>query len=178
MSNAYVAEGVGEGTAGQVNKITFTPQAGANSNISAVGPIAYNDNSTFWQNNFAYSKYALSQGIHSADQADNKMADLTREEVQAKIEVAEARADTKIARIEGKLDLVLQAVEGSRSEARDNRRAVISNAWVIFGALIVVLATMVTILPTFLDMGFRWRETITKEVQERIPETNPPKNAK
>jgi hypothetical protein len=87
----------------------------------------------------------------------------------AKIAASEARGDTKIARMEGKLDLVLEAVRTSREEARDNRRAVIANGWVIFGALVVVLGIMVTVAPVVFDMGFKWRETISREVQERMP---------
>ena len=72
----------------------------------------------------------------------------------AEIAAAEARTDTKIARLEGKLDLVLESVRSSRDEARDNRRAVIANAWVIFGALIVVIGIIVTVAPAILDFGF------------------------
>jgi hypothetical protein len=91
----------------------------------------------------------------------------------AEIAAAEARTDTKIVRLEGKLDLVLEAVKSTRDEARDNRRAVIANGWVIFGALVVVIGILVTVAPVIFDMGFKWRETITKEVQDRLPPPPP-----
>lgn len=96
--------------------------------------------------------------------------------MDAKLEAVEARADTKIARLEGKLDLVLEAVRSSRDEARDNRRAVIANSWVIFGALVVVLGIMVTVAPAIFDLGFNWRETISREIQtqfQRAPSPTP-----
>jgi hypothetical protein len=92
--------------------------------------------------------------------------------VDAKIAAAEARTDTKIVRLEGKMDLVIESLRSSRAEARDNRRAVIANQWVIFGSIVAILAilvTVATVAPAIFDMGFRLRETITKEVQDRIP---------
>jgi hypothetical protein len=86
----------------------------------------------------------------------------------AEIAAAEARTDTKIVRIEGKIDLVIESVRASREEARDNRRAVIANGWVIFGALVVIVGILYTAAPVILDFGFKWREAITKEVQEQV----------
>jgi hypothetical protein len=114
-----------------------------------------------------------------------KMSDPTREEIKAEIAAAEARGDTKIARMEGKLDLVLSKLDHSneyftqvRTDIADSRRAGIANAWVIFGALVVVIGILVTVAPIIFDMGFKWRETITKEVQDRIPATPTAKNSK
>jgi hypothetical protein len=98
---------------------------------------------------------------------------------QARIDASEARTDTKIVRLEGKLDTVLndvrafrdearENVRAFRDEARDNRRAVIANQWVIFGSVVVILGILITITPVIFDLGFKWRETITKEVQEQI----------
>jgi hypothetical protein len=107
--------------------------------------------------------------------ASAKMADLTREEVQARIEASEARTDTKIVRMEGKLDLVLQTLQSTRDEARDNRRAIIANLWVIFAALVAIVGILAAVAPVVFDMGSRWRETITKEVQDRVQDLNAPK---
>ena len=111
------------------------------------------------------------------------MTDPTRDDqlLEAKLGKAAAETDTKIARLEGKLDLVLEAVKGASADARDNRRAIIANGWVIFGALVVVLGIMVTVAPVIFDMGFKWRETISREIQDRIPtiqHTPPPSSAR
>jgi hypothetical protein len=127
----------------------------------------------------------ISSGRSSILGSAVKMSDPTREEIKAEIAAAEARGDTKIARMEGKLDLVLSKLDHSneyftqvRTDIADSRRAGIANAWVIFGALVVVIGILVTVAPVIFDMGFKWRETITKEVQDRIPATPTAKNSK
>jgi hypothetical protein len=136
-----------------------------------------NDNVENSETNKILSIYSHGSPTNTAGDAE-KMSDPSREEIQAKIEASEARNDTKIARLEGKLDLVLQTLQSSRDEARDNRRAIIANGWVIFGALIVVIGIVITVAPAVFDLGFRLRESITKEVQDRIPELTVPKNSK
>jgi hypothetical protein len=118
------------------------------------------------------------EGVVEGLKRGSEMSDPTREEIQAQIAASEARGETKLARLEGKLDLVLQAVQEARSESRDNRRAIIANGWVIFGALIVVTGVLVTVAPVVFDLGFKWRETITKEVQDRIPQSPTPRPQK
>ena len=97
-----------------------------------------------------------------------------------KIAAAEARTDTKIARLEGKMDLVLTKLDASiagsesiRREVKDSEKAVRANAWVIFGALVVVIGILYTVAPVILDLGFKWREAITKEVQEQAHKAPP-----
>lgn len=115
------------------------------------------------------------------------MSEITREELQARLDTVEAHTDTKIARLEGKLDLVLQAVQSSRQdaletakisrqEANDNRRWIVGNMWVLFAAVVAVIAIIVTIAPVIFDMGVKWRETITSEINMRLHDTNVPKN--
>jgi hypothetical protein len=98
-----------------------------------------------------------------------------REVTDHAIAAAEARTDTKIVRLEGKMDLVLSklndSIAGSESIRRDvkeSERALKANAWVIFGALIVVIGIVITVAPVILDFGFKLREAVTKEVQEQV----------
>lgn len=51
-----------------------------------------------------------------------KMSDPTREEIQAKIDASEARNDTKIARMEGKLDNLVTMI-GVRFDAAEKEAA-------------------------------------------------------
>jgi hypothetical protein len=143
------------------------PQSPINDNVYAINSAQ----------NLAPTFYSSGAPTNIAKDA-KKMSDPTREEIQARIDAAEARGDTKIVRMEGKLDLVLQTIQSSREEARDNRRAIIGNLWVIFGAVVVVIGILVTVAPVVFDMGFRWRETIAKEVQDRIQDSTVPKNSK
>lgn len=90
------------------------------------------------------------------------MPDPTREEMDAKIAASEARTDTKIARLEGKLDLVITKIdhvtESNRflhKEVADSRRAVIANGWIIFAAIIAVIAILVTAGPAIFELGIK-----------------------
>jgi hypothetical protein len=105
-----------------------------------------------------------------------EMATPTREEINAEIAAAEARTDTKIVRLEGKIDLVISKLDAAntinaaiRQEVRDSRRAVIANAWVIFAAMVGIVAIVATVGPMIFDLGMRTREAISKDIQERLP---------
>lgn len=90
------------------------------------------------------------------------MPDPTREEVDAKIAASEARTDTKLAKIDGKLDLVIAKIDHVtesnsflHKEIADSRRAVIANGWIIFAAIIAVIAILVTAGPSLFDLGMK-----------------------
>jgi hypothetical protein len=103
------------------------------------------------------------------------------------IAAAEARTDTKIAKLEGKLDLVLakletvnentiagrQEVSAVRQEIKHSERAVKANAWVIGFGLLGVIIALVIGLPTIFDLGTKQRDTISKEVQEQLQKRQP-----
>jgi len=100
-----------------------------------------------------------------------------QELTDAKLRAVGAETDTKIARLEGKMDLVLEAVRSSREEARDNRRAVIANAWVVFGALVVVVGIIAAAAPVIFDLGSKFRESITKEIHDQLTPRFSPQTA-
>jgi hypothetical protein len=92
--------------------------------------------------------------------------------MDAKIAAAEARTDTKIVRLEGKLDLViskLDLINESYRGVKEGQRAVITNIWVVFAALAAIIIGSIAAAPVIFDLGMRLRETITKEIQERVP---------
>ena len=97
--------------------------------------------------------------------------DITREEIKAQHEAIEARTDTKIVRLEGKLDLVIQSVQAGRVETLESRnaviasqRGVIANIWVGIAIVVAVIVAFFTVTPMYFDQGFHLRETITQEV--------------
>ncbi len=104
----------------------------------------------------------------------NKMA--TEGELRAaEIAAAEARTDTKIAKLEGKLDLVISKLDAinettsaTRKEVKDSERAVKANGWVIFGALLAAIVVIAFGLPAVFDLGTKLRDTIAKEVQVQL----------
>jgi len=104
----------------------------------------------------------------------------------AKIAASEARGETRIARLEGKLDRVLdkigeinqsylllrQDAAAERAETRreiaDSRRSVINNSWVIAGVLALVVGVIATVIPMVFDLGMKNRETISQEVKQQL----------
>jgi hypothetical protein len=114
----------------------------------------------------------------STPRSEAKMADPTREEIQAQIAASEARGDTKIARLEGKLDLVISKLDGinvrfddARGDAREARAtahsdniATRANIWVAALGLIAAIVAIYALFPTFFDMGSKMRDLVEKEV--------------
>ena len=87
----------------------------------------------------------------------------------AEIAAAEARTDTKITRMEGKLDLVISKLDDVREDGRATR----ANLWVVGLGLAVLIVAMITLFPVVLDLGMKTRESITKEVQEQVHKAAP-----
>lgn len=125
---------------------------------------------------------------------DAIMSNLTREEVNACIRASEATTETKIVRLEGKLDTMAATIVGKIDSLRDD----ISNAdkynrdtrWVLIGTLITglfALAGLILALATYGDAlfsrGMNVRDvvqTLLKEQQEiqrgdtNLPQPNAP----
>src|ERR1043166_7319911 len=87
----------------------------------------------------------------------------------AEIAAAEARTDTKITRMEGKLDLVISKLDDVREDGRATR----ANLWVVGLGLAVLIVAMITLFPVVLDLGMKTRESITKETQEQVHKAAP-----
>jgi hypothetical protein len=101
----------------------------------------------------------------------SKMSDISREEIKAHIDASEARGETKIARLEGKLDLVLSRL----NDVNENVRSSKANQWVIGLGLAVLIVAVVALFPVFFGMGTQIRDMIHSEVQSQIPNTPPGK---
>jgi hypothetical protein len=110
------------------------------------------------------NKYLL--GVPVGNQGD-KMAEHTREEVDAKIAASEARTDTKIARIEGKLDLVLSKLDSVRDDNRANR----ANQWIIGFGLAALMIAIVALLPVFFGIGAQVKDMVDHAVEMHTPIT-------
>jgi hypothetical protein len=106
--------------------------------------------------------------------------------VDAKIGKSAAETETKIARLEGKLDLVLlkldagdkkldaynATAEAIRREVKDSERAVRANGWVIFaaisGLIIGVVAIVATVGPFLFEQGAKQDELATRKANEAL----------
>jgi hypothetical protein len=79
---------------------------------------------------------------------------------QARISESEAKTETKIARLEGKLDLVLaniSAVDKRLSDVRGDIRSTRSNIWAVGIAIATLIVAIVVLFPVFFDIGAKSR---------------------
>lgn len=105
------------------------------------------------------------------------MSELTREEMKEAIGAAEARGETKIARFEGKLDLVLSKLDDVRQDNRTTR----ANQWVIAFGLALLIVALVASFPSFFGIGSQIRDLVHTEVHDQLPapaSTTRPSNQK
>jgi hypothetical protein len=119
------------------------------------------------------------------------MANPTREEIDALIGKSEAQTETKIARFEGKLDLVLSKLDAAsaeinskftavgerltevRADVRADHASTRANIWVAFVGILALIVAIALLYPTFFDMGSKIREMVVKEVHEVQPSSVP-----
>lgn len=99
----------------------------------------------------------------------NAMSDPTREEIKEAIGAAEARGETKIARLEGKLDLVLSKLDDVRQDNRTAR----ANQWVIGFGLALLIVAMFSAFPAFFGIGSQIRDLVHAEVHDQLPAPAP-----
>jgi hypothetical protein len=117
---------------------------------------------------------------HTREQSASGKADMSeqnREEVDAKIAASEARGETKIARLEGKLDLVLARVEASTAAAERAADEVHRNsntAWQAAGVVIAALALLFTLGQWMYGSGAQLRDAVRAEVELQQAQTPSP----
>lgn len=110
----------------------------------------------------------------------------SREELDAKLESQGAQTDTKIARLEGKLDLViakLDYVMKDNSETRDTIRSEGQNSrvitWTVGVGILAVVVAAIALFPAIFDMGSKNQEGLNRAVREYFDShLAPPKNQK
>jgi hypothetical protein len=81
------------------------------------------------------------------------MADQTREEIDAKIAAAEARGDTKIARLESKIDLVLTKLDDVTKDYRSLRANIWTAGLIIIVVIIAVIIAVAALFSAFFNVG-------------------------
>lgn len=93
----------------------------------------------------------------------------------AKIAASEARNDTKIAQITGKLDLVLSKLDAAQDETRtafshikDDNRAVRANQWVIAVGLAILIVAVVALFPVFFGIGTQVKDMVDHAVESHF----------
>jgi hypothetical protein len=144
------------------------------------------DGSVYQANNVVTELRAALESIGGSQTYEGAMAGPTREEINAEFRASAAETETKIARLEGKMDLVLSKLDGlnsrfedARADAREARTtahsdnvATRANIWVAFVGLAAVIIAIVLLFPTFFDFGAKIRDRIADEVKAQM--TAPP----
>jgi hypothetical protein len=135
----------------------------------------------------SFIAYKHSDSVPSILGSASKMSEPSREEIQAQIAASEARGETKLARLESKMDLVISKIDGmntrfddARGDAREARTtahsdnvATRANIWVAFIGLIAAIIAICAIFPTFFDIGSKMRDAVEKEVTHQMPQPGP-----
>jgi hypothetical protein len=101
------------------------------------------------------------------------MSDVTRGEIDAKLAAAAAETDTKFARLEGKLDLVISKIEDARAGAHSDNVATRANVWIVFAVVVAIIAALYAFFPVFFDFGSKVQERIADEIKARFPTASP-----
>lgn len=96
-----------------------------------------------------------------------------REEIKDKLAAAEARTDAKIAELSGKIDLVLNKIDGIsgrfgeirtdvgarmgeiRSDIRDDGRSTRANYWLGIAAIVAIIVALYAAFPAVVDFGMK-----------------------
>lgn len=98
---------------------------------------------------------------------ESAMPDITREEIRYQIEAVEARTDTKIARIDGKLDLLLSKMNDQATSLSSARNLIIAT---VVGVALTMFFGLFTVL--------QWSDARVFGVQSRtgdpLQQTAPP----
>ncbi len=148
------------------------------------------DGSAYQANNVASNLTSLVPQKSSpvSQESGDGMADApTREEMNANLRAAGAETDTKIARMEGKLDLVLSKIDGlntrfedARADAKEARAtahsdnvATRANIWVVGLGLAVLIVAVAALFPAFFGMGAQVKDLVHSEIQQQIPQQKP-----
>jgi hypothetical protein len=127
--------------------------------------------------------------IESQTARESEMAGPTREEITHQVAASEAKTETKIARIEGKLDLVLSKLDAAandigakfasvgerltevRNDVRADYAATRTNLWVVFVGILALIVALALLFPTFFDMGSKIRDLVDREIHGSPPST-------
>jgi len=130
----------------------------------------------------------LNSGSTILQQKSTAMADITREEVNAKVELSESKSDTKFARLEGKLDLVLSQlssqianvstqlsdvkgqIQESRLVSRDERRSMRSDTILATVSIAILIVAIAALFPVFFDIGTKVKDFVSDEVKSHFAE--------
>ena len=113
---------------------------------------------------FKHSRIWVADPVESLEAS---MPNPSREEIDAKIATSEARTDTKFARLEGKLDLVLGQATAAHEAARGLKTTIIATGLGTVLALAALLMAVVTYGDAIFSRGMSVRDVVKAVAQEQ-----------
>jgi hypothetical protein len=106
------------------------------------------------------------QALRDVRYEDNPMADSTREIIDDKVAASEARGETKLVRLEGKLDLIMKTIDDLARESKIDSRATRSNQLVVGFGLAALIVAIAALFPVFFGMGDRIHDIVDRAVSD------------
>lgn len=85
------------------------------------------------------ASYEYNDPWHNPRRID-PMADITRPELDAKLEAVEARMETRVTRIENKIDIAVEAIRGAAVESKSLRNTILA---LIVTVIVTAVGTVV-----------------------------------
>jgi roadblock/LC7 domain-containing protein len=133
-----------------------------------------NDNVSLLASNTSISTSQMVYGdVFGRSKDSAKMSDLTREEIQAQIAASEARGDTRVVRLEGKIDTLTATIIGKLDAANEKMSADHeynrTTRWVMVGLAIAIGGLMVG-MATYGDAMFGRGMSVRDVVQTVLKE--------
>ena len=110
------------------------------------------------------------------------MPEQTREEIDAKFAAVEARTDTKIVRIDGKLELILTKMTDLSAQfkrlnptGREDARSTRNTIWGAGVGLAILIVAVAALFPVFFGVGTQVRDIIDHAIDAHIQDIQGPK---
>jgi len=117
--------------------------------------------------------FLLTQGARSYEGVTEAMSDPTREEIQAHIAASEARGETSLARLEGKLDTISATIVGKIGELssqvgehRRDRNLIIGTIALAAIAVMALVIGMGTYGDALFGRGMNVRDVVQAVIKE------------
>jgi hypothetical protein len=128
----------------------------------------------------ATSVYVYTSSDTISSEKDDAMTDVTREEIDAKLEASEARRETGMVRLESKLDAVLSKLENVADNARDAKeearlaKVAASNIKWNFGFTVLAgIGALIAVMLTMWTVSYQITDTVRQSVIQQPAQTLP-----
>lgn len=106
--------------------------------------------------------------LYGKDEGHYSVSTLTREELDAKLEAVEARLETRLVSMEGKLDNLLNEVRHVGETAREAKQAASTIKWNVLFAMLGGVAISASVIVAMWAIGYQIAD-VMKPAKEPLP---------